>query len=111
MSAHRWNYRPEPIEAPSVGPEQPGLPALVALIGLALAIGLLCALVLYTGAPPAAVATPVRTPDVQIYPLEPLDAPRLADLRIEAFRAGYRSALHDGCRLPALATPIAEARP
>lgn len=58
-----------------------------------------------------AVPTPVRTPDVQIYPLEPLDAPRLADLRIEAFRAGYRSALHDGCRLPALATPIAESRP
>jgi len=101
MSTHRINFTPEPLRKRT---GRSPLIAGAAFVGLTLFTWGLVGLLMHIGQP-AAVATPVRTPDVQIFPIEPHDSPRLAQIRIEAFRAGYESAAQDGCR-PALAMPI-----
>lgn len=105
MSAHRIHYTPERVAS-----NDGRTLALIALLGFAtFAIGLVIALILHGGAPVRVVTTPIRTPDVQILPLEPIDSDRLVQLRVEAFRAGYQSAVQTGCR-PALVQPLVFSR-
>lgn len=105
MNAYRVNYTPEPL------PRRAGRGPLIAragIVALTLATWMLVAVLMRTGEP--AVITPVRTPDVQVFPVDAIDGPLLAQIRIEAFRAGYASAMQDGCGA-GLSAPIAQVRP
>jgi hypothetical protein len=48
---------------------------------------------------------PVQTFEAVPTALAPMDGQALAEIRVESFRAGYETAIQDGCR-PALAPPI-----
>lgn len=52
---------------------------------------------------------PVQTFEAVPTALAPMAGPTLAEIRVESFRAGYETAIQDGCR-PVLAAPITEAR-
>lgn len=82
MSAYRLNYTPAPQRRP-----RPLLALARALVLMLAAVGcgLLAALVLHASA-----------------------AVGLAEIRVQAFRAGYQSAAEQGCT-PALAFPLAQA--
>lgn len=55
----------------------------------------------------AVEVTPLPAPVMQTFPLEPLDAESVTQARIEAFRAGYRMAIEQGCQQPvALSFPL-----
>jgi hypothetical protein len=118
MSTYRRNYTPpragkhpevpfhvEPIaqvdyadQARAFGPLD-----LLMAIGIAMAIG--AVVVLYTRSD----ATPADPqPVVQAFPAEPLTLESIANARIEGFRAGYATAVGQGCNQPvALSRPLA----
>lgn len=54
--------------------------------------------------PEAPVVTPVRTPVVEHYQLQPIE---VEEARQEGFRAGFAAALEQACSAPLLAQPIA----
>ena len=105
MSAHRQHY----FEANATRPLAPH--PMETRIGEAIAITLLVVVALGAAvsyvvgheAERAPVVTPVRSPVVQFYELPPLEA---AEARTEGFRAGYDTALQQGCSA-AFSTPLA----
>ena len=101
MSAHRQLFPPEPLA--SKGPRTWVIVTwfVVAAVVSAIAEYLL---------EPVAQATPVRTPEVVVFPLEPIDGQRLAAIRAEAFRAGLAEGLQQGgCTAGApLSLPVAQ---
>ncbi len=103
MSAYRINFIPEPLPRTGRRPLATG----ATVVGLTLVMWGLVGLLMHVDQP-AALATPVRTPDVQVFPLEPIDSPRLAQLRAEAFRAGYATARQQAGCATAAASPIAD---
>jgi hypothetical protein len=106
MSAHRITYRPAPQRHSAFTARAAfGAVAVVAVLGTAVIA------ISRGGEDAGPIATPIPTPDVRAFPLEPLDGQRLADIRVEAFRAGMATALQDGCVPGPLATPIALGQP
>jgi hypothetical protein len=115
MSAHRRHYlQLQPTgrhTAPTADdrqahPEPSGAVFVVRVVVICMAaIALLSGLLLLTKAP--ATSYPVRSSQVQVYPLEPLTPEQLAQARLEGFRAGQLAARDDGCTQPlALTSPI-----
>ncbi len=110
MSPHRITFPPEPqrrrfkLDAHA---------AIALVAGVATVIALL-SIVLSLRASPRAVTTPVPAPtQLQATPLQPVayePGQLLADIRTEAFRAGYQAAIErEGCAPgipPALGMPI-----
>jgi hypothetical protein len=96
MSAHRQNFTPAPARTDRT---QVRL-ALIAVLGSA-AVWLAIATCQLLAWP---------TADVQVVPMEPIDSERLAQIRAEAFRAGYESAAQAGCSRQGLSLPIAQVR-
>jgi hypothetical protein len=101
-NAHRQHYKPEAEQAPS------NALTLVAVMMLAacgtIGMGAFFALMLHGGAP---IVTPVRTPDVQVFPVEPIDRVRVQEIRTEAFSAGLQEGLSQACGTSPLSAPIA----
>lgn len=104
MSAYRINFTPEPLPRTR---RRPLIARGRLVIALTLATWLLVAVLMHIDRP-AALATPVRSPDVQVFPLEPIDSPRLAQIRVEAFRAGYATAQQQAGCTTAAANPLAD---
>jgi hypothetical protein len=101
VSAHRQHY----FEANGPGAPHP----METRIGEAISIALLVvvaigAAVSYViGHERETVVTPVRSPEVLVYELPPMEVDQA---RIEGFRAGFDTALQQGCSA-ALSTPLA----
>ncbi len=104
MTAHRCNFTPAP--APRAHWHL-RLAALLVAIGMAIGVAVLYALLRHSE--PPASATRVRV--VTMPALGGSDARDLAQIRIDAFRAGYDSALQDGCRPARLGAPVTQVRP
>lgn len=72
---------------------------------ISLSFGLLFALTLHIPRHTGGAATPVHQAQLDVFPLDPLP-----DMRVDAFRAGYRAALEGGCKPPVLSYPL-QSRP
>lgn len=94
MSQHRMLFTPDPV----AGQRFTGRHFLVALF-CAIGVGWTIVAVTRDGG-----ETTVAPPDV--FAKEVVSPQRLAEIRAEAFRAGYANAVHDGCSRPALLQPI-----
>lgn len=95
MSAHRTNYAPAPAprrRLPKISPE-----AWYALIGFVV-------LVIVVNIAISWAEKPLADP---LFPIERGDPLELAQIRAEAFRAGYRAAIEDSCKAPTLSWPVA----
>jgi hypothetical protein len=103
MSAHRTYYYPERIR------RRHTWRSTIAAIAVAAVLGTIVVAVSHGAESMGPVASPVRAFEAVPTPLAPMDGQTLATIRVESFRAGYDTALQDGCR-PALASPIHEAR-
>jgi hypothetical protein len=117
MNAYRTNYRPSPEEGRLRVPQDcepiPQVPydtgdrtfgPLDALMAIAIAMGGAVVVVLATRQVPPMPAQQA----VQTFPVEPLTLESIANARIEGFRAGYATAVAQGCTQPiALSRPIA----
>lgn len=96
---HRQNYTPDDVARARALSRRSFIVAAL----LAAFVGVWAWVALQRVAP---LAKPVRTPSVQITPLEPLDAQQLiAEIRIRAWRAGYLTAQQAHCR-QAVAMPM-----
>ncbi len=107
MSPHRWTAPipadPTPLDLAAAG--RPSKAAwMVAVGGFAVALGIEVGLIANDSTP--AQATPTRAASLVAFPIERIDAQRLAEIRVEAFRAGYATAIEQGCA-QSLSSPIA----
>jgi hypothetical protein len=98
MSAHRTHY------TQGQGGRRHTWRSILAGLAIACVLGSIAFAVSHDRAPMGPVASPVLMYQARAVPLQPLDGQQLAEIRIEAFRAGYDNAVQDGCRT-VLASP------